>query len=231
MQLGRSDCGGEISEKPMSLWRIEISPHIKVTACPLNKIHLEVVYQPTPFHQMEQAGQQLILLSKWGRKKYCQKSQITTRINSLTKTSRDTLTLTAITSFLSFLYSFTSGKISTLFIFYTCFSLNCEEGVGGRGTGGSKPPTSCISFFIDFPSSAIHWLQSIKQFSVDYLYSSRFLPFKKTHRPLFSLSVLPPPPCPPLNTHLLIKLRKMCEIVDCCWHDKYIGLLYAENFP
>ena len=115
---------------------IEISPHINVTACPLNKIHLEVVYQPTPFHQMEQAGQQLILLSKWGRKKYCQKSQITTRINSLTKTSQDTLTLTAITSFLSFLYSFTSGKISTLFIFYTCFSLNCEEGVGGRGDRG-----------------------------------------------------------------------------------------------
>ena len=136
MQLGRSDCGGEISEKPMSLWRIEISPHINVTACPLNKIHLEVVYQPTPFHQMEQAGQQLILLSKWGRKKYCQKSQITTRINSLTKISRDTLTLTAISSFLSFLYSFTSGKISTLFIFYTCFSLNCEEGVGGRGDRG-----------------------------------------------------------------------------------------------
>ena len=44
---------------------LEISPHINVTACPLNKIHLEVAYQPTPFHQMEQVGQQLILLSKW----------------------------------------------------------------------------------------------------------------------------------------------------------------------
>ena len=40
-------------------------PPINVTACPINKIHLEVAYQPTPFHQMEQVGQQLILLSKW----------------------------------------------------------------------------------------------------------------------------------------------------------------------
>ena len=65
---------------------------------------------------------------------------MTTRINLLTKASLDTLTLTAITFFLSFLYSFTSGKVSTLFIFYTCFTLNCEEGVGGwvgGGAGGS----------------------------------------------------------------------------------------------
>ena len=26
-QLGRSDCGGEISEKPTSLWGMEIFPH------------------------------------------------------------------------------------------------------------------------------------------------------------------------------------------------------------
>ena len=46
---------------------LEIPPPspINVTACPINKIHLEVAYQPTPFHQMEQVGQQLILLSKW----------------------------------------------------------------------------------------------------------------------------------------------------------------------
>ena len=145
---------------------------------------------------MEQAGQQLILLSKWWRKKYCQKPQITTRINSLTKSSWDTLTLT--------------GKISTLSIFNSCFTLNCEEGVGDGGTGGSKPPTSCISFsgsrqiFIDFPSSALLWLQNIKQFSADSLCFSRFLPFEETHRPLFSLSILPPPPWTKLHTHLLI---------------------------
>ena len=41
------------------------TPPVNVTACPINKIHLEIAYQPTPFHQMEQVGQQLILLSKW----------------------------------------------------------------------------------------------------------------------------------------------------------------------
>ena len=165
------------------------------------------MYQPTPFHQMEQVGQQLILLSKWWRKKYCQKSQITTRINSVTKTSQDTLTLTATTFLLSFLYSFTSGKISTLSIFIHVSLLIVRKGWrgggGGRRTGGSKPSKSCIllssayQIFIDFPSSALLWLQNIKQFPVDSLYFSCFLPFKKTHRPLFSLSILPPPPCPP----------------------------------
>ena len=77
---------------------------------------------------------------------------MTTRINLLTKASLDTLTLTAITFFLSFLYSFTSGKISTLFIFYTCFTLNCEEGVGGgQGDPNHLPPLLMYLVFYGLP--------------------------------------------------------------------------------
>jgi len=119
----------------MRVWGIEISPHINVTSCPLNKIHLDVVYQPTPFHQMEQAGQQLILLSKWWRKKYCQKSQITTRINSVTKTSRDTLTLTAITFFPSFFILLPVVRFPYSPFFIHVSLLIVRKGWGGRDRG------------------------------------------------------------------------------------------------
>ena len=58
---------GKSLKSQQALEELEIPPPppINVTACPINKIHLEVAYQPTPFHQMEQVGQQLILLSKW----------------------------------------------------------------------------------------------------------------------------------------------------------------------
>ena len=185
---------------------------------------------------MEQVGQQLILLSKWWRKKYCQKPQITTRINSLTKSSWDTLTLTAITFFpSSFILLPVVRFPHSPFLIHVSLLIVRKGwgGVGGQGDPNHLPPVSRFpapaKFLLTSPLQPSFDCKILSSFRQIPFVSPAFCPLKKPTVRSFLYPSCPHPPEP--NFIHIYLLTKKDIIVDRCWHDKYIGLLYAENFP